>query len=311
MKILQLVIILFLTVVFESLLFQNPAYAMWIPLSPQELLEQSKTIFVGNVTVVTPVDVQYQSQWMKNGTMKQSIGPETMTLDEYTVHVEEFLQNPQNYDTIKLRQATVSGVPTGPAMIDGFQVGDRVLFYLPKYENQTHFPMQYLPESFKIPQLCNGQDILTQQRPWGGNNFTVIQNGVKVDYGNFTANEPVEFLYDRDMYTLFGKSFDVMVGISEITDKGNQQLFSQVIHTGSIPCQWMASAKWEFTPKEEGQYVMKIVSQSDHRTDTSYTPFSVKSGISETMIPEFPFAISILLVSFVSMVVFYRIRFGK
>jgi hypothetical protein len=246
-------------------------------------MEQSKTIFVGNVTAVTPVDVQYPSQWTRNGTMKQSVDPETMTLDEYTVHIEEFLKNPQNYSTIKLRQATVSGVPTGPAKIGGFEVGDRVLFYLPKYENQTHFPMQYLPESFKIPQFCDGQDLLTQKRIEGSNSFTVIQNGIEVDYGNFTANKPIKFLIGKDMNTLFGKNFDVMVGISKVTDKGIRPLFSQTIHAGLKPCQWTTSAEWEFTPTEEGQYTMDILTKEG--TDIggmSHTVFSVKSDWEST-----------------------------
>jgi len=79
-----------------SFLFGNQTYALWIPLSPEELVEQSGTIFVGTITDVTPIYVEYQSQITKNGTIKESIGPEVMTLDEYTIDVEEFLKNPQN-----------------------------------------------------------------------------------------------------------------------------------------------------------------------------------------------------------------------
>lgn len=253
-------------------------YAMWVPLTTQQLLEQTKTIFVGNITYVVPVDVQYQSQWSKNGTLKQNVGPETMTLDQYTVHVEEFLEKPQNYNTIKIRQATVGGVPTGPSTIAGFKVGDRVVFFLPKYENQTHFPMQYLPESFAIPQYCNGHDVLAQKRIIGSNNFTVTQGGIKADYNNFTVNKPIKFLYEKDMNTLFGKSFDVKVGIAKVTDQGYPLVFSQEIHVGSKPCQWVTSASWEFTPKEQGKYTMTIMTKEDNDTGggMSQTPFYVK-----------------------------------
>lgn len=279
MRILYLGIIIALTVLVGFFGFQ--AYALWVPLSTQQLLEQSKTIFVGNITAVTPVEVQYQSQIARNGTVKQSVGPETMTLDEYTVHVEEFLQNPQGYDTINLRQTTVGGVPSGPSAIGGFEVGDRVMFFLPKYENQTSFPMQYLPESFKIPQFCNGQDVLAQKRIIGSNNFTVIQNGLKVDYGNFTVDKPIKFLYDKDMNTLFGKRFDVAVGISKANDKGNLAVFSQEIHAGTKPCQWVTSAAWEFTPKEDGKYIMTIITKEGNGTGgMSQTPFYVKSDSS-------------------------------
>lgn len=253
---------------------------MWVPLSQKELLEQSKTIFVGNVTSVTPINVQYQSQIARNGTIKQSVGPETMILDEYTVKVEEFLKNPQNYDVIKLRQATVGGVPSGPSTISGFEAGDKVLFYLPKYENQTFFPMQYLPESFKIPQFCDGKDVLIQKRLEGGSNFTVIQNGMKVDYGNFTANKTIQFLYDKDMNTLLGKSFDVSVGIAKMTGNYNQPVFSQNIHAESKPCQWVASVEWEFTPKEAGRYAMGVIQKEGGTlTDTSSTSFSVRPDV--------------------------------
>ena len=280
MNILYLGVILVLMLLSRSFPIENQANAMWVPLSSQELLEQSKTIFVGNVTAVIPVSVQYHSQFERNGTMKQSVGPETMTLDEYTVHVEEFLKNQQDYDTIKLRQATVGGVPSGPSTIGGFKIGDRVLFYLPKYENQTYFAMQYLPESFKIPQNCEGKNVLTQKRPDGGSNFTVIQNGIKIDYGNFTANKPIKFLYDKDMNTLSGKSFDVQVGI---TKAGNTEpVFIQNIHTDSKPCQWVASVEWDFTP-QEGNYRMVVnTKEGGIVTGTSDTGFSVKS---DTMSP--------------------------
>lgn len=269
-------------------LFGNHAYAMWVPLSQKELLEQSKTIFVGNVTSVTPINVQYQSQIARNGTIKQSVGPETMILDEYTVKVEEFLKNPQNYDVIKLRQATVGGVPSGPSTIGGFEVGDKVLFYLPKYDNQTFFPMQYLPESFKIPQFCEGKDVLMQKRLEGGSNFTVIQNGMKVDYGNFTANKTIQFLYDKDMNTLLGKSLDVSVGIVKMTGNYNQPVFSQNIHAESKPCQWVASVEWEYTPKEAGKYAMGIIQKEGGTlTDTSSTSFSVRPYV-DTLNPMSP-----------------------
>ena len=282
MKTSYFVIIIGIALLSGSILSWSQAYAMWVPLTTQQLLEQSKTIFVGNVTGVAPVDVQDQSQWSKYGTLKQNVGPETMTLDQYTVHIEEFLENPQDYNTIKIRQATVGGVPSGPSTISGFDVGDRLVFFIPKYENQTHFPMQYLPESFKIPQSCNGEDVISQKRIIGSNNFTVTQDGVKLDFDNVTANMPIKFLYDKDMGTLFGESFDVKVGIAKVTDQGIQPEFSQEIHAGSKPCQWVTSSSWEFTPKEQGKYIMTIIAKVGNETgeDMSQTPFYVKSGTS-------------------------------
>lgn len=172
-----LLVILVLAAFSIYFLFAGQAYALWVPLSPQDLLEQSETIFVGTIAGITPIDVEYQSQMARNGTIKESVGPETMTLDEYTVHVEEFLKNPQESDTMKVLRATVGGVPSGPARISGFEIGDRVLFYIPRDEKQTHFPNQYLPESFKIPNDCNAKQVLTQPRIDGKNYFGIFQDG--------------------------------------------------------------------------------------------------------------------------------------
>ena len=121
-----------------------------------------------------------------------------------------------------------------------------------------------------------GKDVLTQKRLERGSDFSVIQNGIKVDYGNFTANKPIQFLYDKDMNTLSGKSFDVIVGITKNVGENIEPVFSQEIHAKSKPCEWIASAEWKFTPKE-GDYTMGIITkEGDNTTDTSYTKFSVK-----------------------------------
>lgn len=266
--------VIFLVLIgFGVFLFGNYTYGLWIPLSPEELIEQSETIFVGTVTAVNPVDVEYQSQIARNGTVKESVGPEVITLEEYTVDVEEFIKNPQESDTMTVLQATVGGVPSGPAKISGFEIGDRVLFFVPKIDDQN----QYSPESFMIPKVCDAKTVLNQPRIELTNSFNVLQDGIAIKE-NYTAGIPMNFVYSKDMHTLFGAYFDVVVSIRK--EGNNQVLFERNIHSESEPCQWIASAQWEFTP-EAGNYRMYLNIKENGHTggDTSYTGFSV---ISET-----------------------------
>lgn len=275
-----LVILLLLIGITGSFLFGNYAYGWWIPLSSEELIEQSKTIFVGTVTAITPVDVEYQSKFARNGTVKDSVGPEVMTLEEYTVDVEEYLKNPQESDTITVLRATVGGVPSGPAKISGFEIGERVLFYLPKDEKQTHFSEQYLPESFKIPKQCDAKSVLEQPRIIGANDFRVVQYGISTET-NFTANKSIHFIFNKDMRTLDGAGFNVTVTIAKTNeDKTRDVVLSKTIHAESKPCEWIASAELEFVPTA-GEYY-KTVQITQGTTEEVYSgPFSVVEGFSE------------------------------
>ena len=249
-------------------------FGLWIPLSPDDLLEESKTVFVGTVTGITLVDREYQSQIAHDGTIKEEVGPETITLEEYTVNIEEFLKNPQDYSVTKVLGATVGGVPGGPAKISGFEIGDRVLFYRPRDQNQTHFPGQYLPESFKIPQQCDAKKVLEQPRIELGNSFDISQDDI-AKQDNFTAGIPMKFTYSKDMYDLSGKSIDVEVSIRPYGE--DEVIFEKNMHVESEPCTWIASAEWEFTPKE-GNYRMYLgIRENESGEESSYTGFSVIS----------------------------------
>src|SRR3989338_4486805 len=274
------VIILVLIGFSGSILFGNHVYGLWIPQSPEELLEQSQIIFVGNITTVTPVDVEYQSQVARNGTVKDTVGPEVMTLEEYTVDVEEFLKNPQDSDTMTVLRATVGGVPSGPSKIRGFEIGDRVLFYLPKDEKQTHFPMQYMPESFKIPKQCDAKSALEEPRIIGANDFRIMQDGIAMKT-NFTANKSIQFIFNKDMRTLDGASFNVTVTIAKINeDKTRDIVLSKTIHAESKPCEWIASTELEFVPTA-GEYY-KMVQITHGTIEESYSgPFLVVEGLPE------------------------------
>ena len=218
------VILIFLGFVILMLSYNNTAHGLWIPKSPQDLLENSDVILVGNITAVKVLQFEKQSSFLvnENGTDKNIIENYTLNLDEYSVNVEEFLKNPQNSNKITVRQPTI-GITGHLGPLDGFKAGDRVLFYIEKFDGIN----TYSPESFKIPEFCKGKDVLTQKRLERGSDFTVIQNGIKVDYGNFTANKPIQFLYDKDMDTLSGKSFDVLVDITKTVDQSTESVLSQ------------------------------------------------------------------------------------
>jgi hypothetical protein len=191
MKTRLLIIIGMILVGFVVVLFGNHAFGLWIPEIPQRLLEQSETVFVGTITSVNVLEFERSNTYQveENGVSRVIVENYTQTLDEYTVNIEEFLKNPQESNTITMLEATVSGPPGHGVSIGGFELDNRVLFYVPKIDGTN----QYSPESFKIPKFCNARDVMAQKRIQMSEDFTVTQDGVKVDYGNFTANKPIGF----------------------------------------------------------------------------------------------------------------------
>lgn len=155
------------------------------------------------------------------------------------------------------------------SVFDGFKAGDRVLFYIKNLDGVN----EYSPESFLIPKSCMGKDVLTQKRLEMGGELITIQNGNKVDHGNFTANKPVQFIYNKDVGTLSGKRFDFLVYITKTVGNGAEIVFNKEIHAESKPCQWIASAEWEFTP-QKGDYGMDTrIKKGDVISDQSDTDF--------------------------------------
>ena len=261
---------------FAAITSANTAYGLWIPQSPEKLFEQSETVFVGTVTSVHVLEFERSNTYNveENGVSRIEIKNYTQTLDEYTVDIEEFLKNPQTSNTITMMEATVGGVPGRSVSIGGFELGDRVLFYVPKIDGTN----QYSPESFKIPKQCDAKSVLEQSRITLFNDFKIMQNGIEKN-DNFTAGVPMKFVYSRDMDSLGGKSMDVVVSIRPYGEKDT--VFEKSIHAESKPCTWIASAEWEFTPKE-GDYRMylNIRENGESGGDASYTGFSVISKLS-------------------------------
>ena len=209
----------FLVLIGIIIVFGNTAYGLWIPQDPEELLEQNETVFVGTITSVNVLEFERSNTYEieEDGKVRTIVENYTQTLDKYTVNIEEFLKNPLESFTITMLEATVGGVPGRSVSIAGFDMGDRVLFYVPKTDGTN----QYSPESFMIPEYCDASLVLGKPRIIGVNDFTTTQNGILLR-DNFTANHPIEFAFSKDMRTLDGKGFEISVGISKMTEDQRQ-----------------------------------------------------------------------------------------
>lgn len=242
--------IVFVLLIFSSLLLSyhdNLTYGLYVPAQPQDLLESSDMIFVGNITSVNVVETE-----------------ESDNLDEYTVKVEEFLKNPQDLDVMTVRQSTALG---------GFEIRDRVLFYVKNVDGEN----TYFPESFIIPKYCDAKSVLEETRIQGGSSFKIMQKSIEKS-DNFTANTPIEFVYEKDVGTLSGQSLDILIHIAKegVDESLETAVFEKEFHIESKPCEWIVSAEWEITPKE-GDYRMFVSVREGGSTDTSDTGFSVIS----------------------------------
>lgn len=275
MKILYLSILaVFLVFVGMMLSYDNAAYGIWVRQSPQELLNDSTTIFVGNITSVNVLQFEKETSDIieENGIEKNVVKNYTLSIDEYTVNIEEFLKNPQITNKITVRQPITSLYPGMLGGLDEFHVGNRVLFYIKNLDGNN----TYSPESFIIPKSCVATNVLTQNRLVARGESFEIQNGIKVDR-NFTANKPIQFVDNEDVGTLSGKSLDTMVQITKNTGSNAEVVFNKEIHSEAKPCEWIASAEWEFTP-QEGEYRMYVTMAEDNKTYAQYSSkFYVKS----------------------------------
>ncbi|MGD8431860.1 MAG: hypothetical protein PVG23_04715, partial [Nitrosopumilaceae archaeon] len=161
----------------------NAAYGLWIPQTPQELLEESQIVFVGTITSVNVLDLEESSTSYveEDGIEKPITENYILSLDEYAINVEEFLKNSQNSTFLTVRQPTTS-IPGKIIPFGGFEVGDRVLFYIEELDGDN----TYSKESFRIPEQCDPSLVIHEPRMIGGD-FRMIQNGIEKQ-DNFTAN---------------------------------------------------------------------------------------------------------------------------
>lgn len=272
--------ILVILIAFSGFFMLDDAYGLWIPQSPNELLEQSQTIFVGNITSVNVLEFAESSISVieENGIDRQVIENYTLYLDQYTVSVEEFLKNPQNSIMLVLQPTT--SVPGRIVPIGGYDVGDRVLFYLEKTDGQN----TYSPESFLIPKQCDAKSVISKPRFSLGSDFRIMQDGVQKK-DNFTAGIPMQFVYEQDSRTLDGKTYYLDVGINRLLENNFELVLADKVHATSNKCEWIATASWQITPKE-GKHVMSVyISEKDSGSSGSYTINFIVNGNSSDIKP--------------------------
>ena len=259
----------------------NDAYGLWVPQSPEELLEQSETVFVGTITSVNVLEFERSNTYNveENGVPRIVVENYTQSIDEYTVNIEEFIKNPQESHTITMLEATVGGVPGRSVAIGGFDLNDRVLFFVPRIDDEQN---QYSPESFKIPKQCDAKSVLEQPRIQMGNSFNILQDGIEKE-GSLVAGKPIQFVYQRDMRSLDEENFDFQITVRKETNANryNDAVLSEKIHAKSNPCEWIAVAKAEFTPQAGGEYSMWINITEGTGTDTFSRSFSVEGDTPE------------------------------
>lgn len=223
----------------SSFFMTGAAYGIWFPQSPEELLDESQVIFVGTITSVDKLELE---QPLYNEASQ-------LILDEYTVSVEESVKNTQIPETITVRQPTVS-TPGRLLPYEGFEVGDRVLFYIKSFDGTN----TYSKESFLIPKHCDTFSVITKPRMIGSD-YTMMQNGMEKQ-DNFTANSSIQFTAKRDMGTLSGASLEYDVFISKQVGKTYKDIvLNQTITGDAQPCEWLSIAEWEFTP-DAGNYLL-------------------------------------------------------
>jgi hypothetical protein len=245
------VVFLVLIGIMGTFLLGNQAYGLWIPQSSQELLEESQVIFVGNISSVRTLEFERSTSYdtEENGVAKTVIENYTLPLDEYTVNVEESVKNTQIAEVITVRQPTTS-IPGRVLPFEGFEVGDRVLFYIKSFDGTN----TYSKESFLIPEQCDSFSVITKPQMIGSD-YTMMQNGVEKQ-DNLTANIPIQFTAKRDMGTLSGASLEYDVFISKQVGKIYKDIvFNQTITADAKPCEWLSVAEWEFTP-DAGNYLL-------------------------------------------------------
>lgn len=242
-----------------TVVYDNTANGLYVPKHPDELFDISDTIFVGNITAVNITRIVESIQ------TPTGVEHYTSTMAEYTVQVEEFLKNPLNLEAAKIKPETRSA---------SFADGDRVLFYAKGSDGN----LEYLPESFLVPQYCDAKSALEETRIQGVNYFRIMQDDVE-KRTDFAASVPIQFIYEKDMGTLSGTSFDAFVGISRQTSHNNWvAVFEKEIHAESRQCEWIATAKWEIT-LEEGNYRLSVNIRENGSSTGYHGPFSVVSNI--------------------------------
>ena len=219
----------------------NVAYGLWMPRSSEELLHESPLIIVGNLTSVDTIPIEHSAEITGNYNYIDDIGfgdynsftvlendddsktyiiSYNIYLKQYTVDIEEFLKAPPGFvkainfpleNNITKVTQTASGISphSSTALPDRLDLGSRALLYLDSWNEQKH----YDSESFVLPNVCSGEEMLTKERMWRGGDFTSFISQNDVEYrNNFVSDKPIQFSYTKYMPTIAGEKFEIVSG---------------------------------------------------------------------------------------------------
>lgn len=281
-------LILFFVIGLLVLFGANSVHGLWIARSAQELTEQSQTIFVGNITGIKTVQVERSTTYgtEENGIPKTIVENYTLILEDYDVKIEEFLKNPQSFDTVKVRQPTISGAPTRLSVLGGFEAGDRVLFYLDKIDGEN----MYSPESFKIPKECDTHALVFSPKPFPSP--YEIKQGNLVNPEEFVSGLDIHFSYPVGYNTLESVDHDFKVEITKIDKISKEPEFEKTFQIHKKTCEWTHVVEWDYIP-ESGEYLIQISNSYDQSTTTSIiTVIPIKDPDKIELINGKPFFVS-------------------
>lgn len=236
--------------------------------------------------------------------------PFSQTQMKYEVQVEQYLKNPQQQD-----QITVIADGTNKTLVDlgmapdtVFNVGQRAFLYLKS--DHGNYNIWYFSHS--TDSLCNPApttEDLNFQPPKGvafGDvpAYSQLQVGAtNASSYTYVINQPVVISFDTWNRHYVSNKFDVNFEVKNGTD--GSMIFNDTKQVELKPCIGHQTVSTSFIPKAFGTYEIDVIFDNSLQGTT----FEMPNNHSMQTIPEFPFAVPILLISFVSIIVMYRMKF--
>lgn len=264
-----------------------PAYAP-PPIPPQVEYFNSDVVLIGKVisaTIFSPTQMKYE------------------------IRVEQYLKNPQQQDkiTVIADGTNKTLVEQGLAPDTVFDVGQRTFLFLKKdHGNYTAWWFSHSTDS-----LCNPaptQADLNFDYPKGVDTAyePIHIEATKSNSYLFSANQPVVISYDAWNRHFTTMTFDV--GFEVKNGTSNNVIFNDTQQVELKPCIGHQTVTTSFVPKTAGTYEVDVIFDNSLLGTTLEIPQNHSRSF---VIPEFPFAVPVLLISILSAIVFYRIQFGK
>ena len=227
---------------------------------------------------------------------------------KYEVQVEQYLKNPQPQNTI-----TVIAVGTNKTLVDRglapdtvFDVGQRAFLYLKNdHGNYTAWWFSHSTDSLCDPaptkddlifEYPKGVDYAYEPLHVGASNVSSYQ---------YVINQPVIISFDTWNRHYTSSKFDVNFEVKNGTD--GTMIFNDTKQVELQPCIGHQTVTTSFVPKTYGTYEIDVIFDNSLQGTTLEMP----NDHEMKTVPEFQFAVPVLLIGIISLIVFYRIKFRK